>query len=35
MDAISYSLIYHNTGFDDKEVVKKYFEKDIIEGHLR
>ncbi|MGC8981726.1 MAG: hypothetical protein ACP5JU_02135, partial [Minisyncoccia bacterium] len=28
---LGYSLIYHNTGFDDKEVVKKYFEKDIIE----
>lgn len=28
---MGYSLIYHNTELDDKEVVKKYYEKDVIE----
>ena len=26
-----FSLVFHNTAFDDKEVIKKYFEKDIVE----
>lgn len=28
---MGYSLIYHNTTFDDKEVVTKYYEKDVVE----
>lgn len=28
---IGYSLIYHNTSLQDKEVVKKYYEKDTVE----
>lgn len=28
---IGYSLIYHNTKLNDKKVVKKYYEKDIVE----
>lgn len=28
---LGYSLIYHNTEFDDRDVVRKYFEKDIVE----
>ena len=28
---IGYSLIYHNTGYTDKEVVRKYYEKDTVE----
>ena len=28
---IGYSLIYHNTDYSQKEVVKKYYEKEIIE----
>lgn len=28
---LGYSLIYHNTEISDKEVVKKYFEKDVVE----
>jgi len=28
---LGYSLIYHNTEYEDKEVVKRYFEKDIVE----
>ncbi len=26
-----FSFVFHNTGYDDKEVIKKYFEKDIVE----
>jgi len=26
-----FSLAFHNTAYDDKEVIKKYFEKDIVE----
>lgn len=26
-----YSLVFHNTVFEDKDVIKKYFEKDIVE----
>ena len=29
--SIGYSLIYHNTEFPAKDIVKKYFEKDIVE----
>jgi len=29
--AYGYSLIYHNTEFESKEVVKKYYEKDTVE----
>ena len=29
--SIGYSLIYHNTKFAAEEIVKKYFEKDIVE----
>lgn len=29
--AIGYSLIFHNTNYSSKEVVKKYYEKEIIE----
>jgi transposase len=28
---LGYSLIFHNTQLDDKEVVKKYYEKDVVE----
>lgn len=28
---LGFSLIFHNTSFDDVEVVRKYFEKDIVE----
>lgn len=30
-----YSVIYHNTDITDKEVVKKYFEKDIVERSFK
>jgi len=32
---LGYSLIYHNTTLDDKVVVKKYFEKDIVERSFK
>lgn len=28
---VGYSLVYHSTKYDDNEVVKKYFEKDVVE----
>ena len=31
MKYAGYSLVFHNTAYDDKEVIKKYFEKDIVE----
>lgn len=32
---LGYSLIYHNTTLNDKVVVKKYFEKDIVERSFK
>ncbi len=32
---VGYSLIFHNTNLDPKNVVKKYFDKDIIERSFR
>ena len=32
---LGYPLIYHNTNLDDKVVVKKYFEKDIVERSFK
>ena len=28
---VGYSLVYHNTQYTEKEVIKKYFEKDVVE----
>jgi len=32
---VGYSLIFHNTNFEAAEVVKKYFDKDIVERSFR
>jgi transposase len=32
---VGYSMIFHNTNLDPKDVVKKYFDKDIIERSFR
>lgn len=32
---LGYSLIFHTTGMDDKAVVKKYFDKDVIEKSFK
>ena len=31
MKYAGFSLVFHNTTYDDKEVIRKYFEKDIVE----
>jgi transposase len=32
---LGYSLIFHTTGIDDKTVVKKYFDKDVVEKSFK
>ena len=34
-DYMGYSLLYHSTDLDDAEVVKKYFDRDIVEKSFR